>query len=318
MKNLNNSEPLFPFNSNTTTTTEAPLKYQIINENTPVQEHGGLIYKRDDLFQPFGLYGANGGKARQAISLIKTNLKTIKEDFGGKVITHTQVHSTTGTIIAQVCKFYELECIICVGGSTPKTLYNHHMMVLARHFGADIRNVCGTGMHGPVLSRMRKLAEAENAFNVVFSDNIDNFPKCILDTTTEQVMNIPDYLENLVIPVGSGIQMAAILRGLVKYEKSVKNIYGVCIGPDRSKKIDYYVNPLEYPLHDYQMIPLKTQYGKGQIQIFDDGIMDELYEAKAHHWMLENVNISDKTLFWIVGRRPTRIEVYENYDLTLA
>jgi cysteine synthase len=293
------------------------MEYQIINENTPIEEYDGILYKRDDLFQPFGMHGTNGGKVRQAISLIKTNLENIKENFGGTIVTHTQVHSTTGTILAQVCKFYGLKCIICVGGSSSKTLYNHHMMVLARHWGADIRNVCGTGMHGPVLSRMRDLAEKENAFNAVFSDNVDKFPKCILDTTTEQVMNIPDYLENLVIPVGSGIQMAAILRGLVKYEKSVKNIYGVCIGPDRSKKIDYYVNPLEYPIYDYQMIPLKTQYGKGEREFFGGGLMDELYEAKAHKWMMENINTSEKTLFWIVGRRLTKEEVYENYDLTL-
>lgn len=295
------------------------VEYQIINENTPIEKYNGIYYKRDDLFQPFGVNGTCGGKVRQAISLIKSNLNTIQEDFGGKIVTHTQVHSTTGTILAQVCKFYDLECIVCVGGSSPKTLYNHHMMVLARHWGADIRNVCGTGMHGPVLSRMRDLAEAENAFNAVFSDNVDNFPKCILDTTTEQVMNIPDYLDNLIIPVGSGIQMAAILRGLVKYEKTVKNIYGVCIGPDRSKKIDYYVNPLEYPIQDYQMIPLKTQYGKGETEYFGGGVMmDELYEAKAHKWMIENIDNSEKTLFWIVGRRPTRAEVYENFDLTLT
>jgi len=296
------------------------IDQQNINKITPIQEHNGILYKRDDLFQPFGKNGMNGGKARQAIMLIKNNLETIKEDFGGKVITHTQVHSTSGTIMAQVCQFYGLECIICIGGSSPTTLYNHHMMVLAKHFGADIRNVCGTGMHGPVLSRMRKLAEAENAFNVVYSDNADKFPESILDPITEQVMNIPDTLENLIVPVGSGIQLSSILRGIVKYEKTVKNIYGVCIGPDRSKIINCYVNPLEYPIRDYKMIPLKTQYGKGEQEFFGDGEMfDELYEAKAHKWMMENINTDNgQTLFWVVGRRPTKEEVYENFNLNLV
>ena len=41
-----------------------------INDLTPVEEYDGLLYKRDDLFLPFGKYGTSGGKVRQALSLI--------------------------------------------------------------------------------------------------------------------------------------------------------------------------------------------------------------------------------------------------------
>ena len=31
--------------------------------------------------------------------------------------------------------------------------------------------------------------------------------------------------------------------------------------------------------------------------------LDDIYEAKAHKWMLENIDLNQKILFWCVGRR---------------
>ena len=234
-----------------------------INDLTPVEKYDGLLYKRDDLFLPFGKYGTSGGKVRQALSLIGENVDNIIENHKSTIVTHTQVHSTTGTILTRVCKHYNLKCIICVGGTTSKSLKKHHMMMLAEYWGGQIRNVCGHGMHAPVMSRLRELVKQEKYFNAVFSDNVNLYPESVLDTTANQVKNIPDKLDNMIISVGSGIQMAGILRGIVKYKKQIKNIYGVCIGPDRRKKINYYANPFEYfPLPNYKMITLDTTYGK--------------------------------------------------------
>ncbi len=309
MKNLNNSRHLSP--------SRGDLMHQIINENTPVELYDGVYYKRDDLFQPFGMHGMNGSKVRQAIELIRINYDHIVENCHGTVITHTQVHSTTGTILAQVAKAFGLKCVICVGGCKEETLDRHYMMRLAKHLGAEIRIVCGTGMHGPVLAKLRNIVDDEGFFNAVYSANVDKFSEAIVDLTAEQVENIPDMLINLVVPVGSGIQMAGILRGLTKYEKYVENIYGLCIGPDRRTRIDYFVNPLEYPIPSYNMIELKTKYANLAREFYGGGRLDELYEAKAYRWMVDNLNIeNEKTLFWIVGRRLFEDEVLENYDLT--
>lgn len=286
-----------------------------INELTPVEEHNGILYKRDDLFLPFGEYGTSGGKVRQALSLIDETLDNIKENYNSAVITHTQVSSTTGTIFARVCKHYGIKCIICVGGTTPNSIKKHHMMALAKLWGAEIRNVCGHGMHAPVMSRLHEIVEREKVFNVVFSDNVDLYPESVLDTTADQVKNIPDELDNLIISVGSGIQMAGILRGVLKYKKNIKNIYGVCIGPERRKKINSYINPLEYyPLPKYEMVVLDTHYAKGETDFFENNQLDELYEAKAHKWMHSNIDSRENTLFWVVGRRLTIQEVKENYN----
>ena len=80
-----------------------------INNLTPVEEHDGLLYKRDDLFLPFGEYGTSGGKVRQAISLIGENIDNIKDNYKGTIVTHTQVHSTTGTILTRVAKHFGIK-----------------------------------------------------------------------------------------------------------------------------------------------------------------------------------------------------------------
>ena len=82
-----------------------------INNLTPVEEYDGLLYKRDDLFLPFGKYGTSGGKVRQAVSLIGNNRSYIKENHKNTIVTHTQVHSTTGTILTRVAKHYNIKCI---------------------------------------------------------------------------------------------------------------------------------------------------------------------------------------------------------------
>jgi len=295
------------------------MKYKIINFNTPVELHNGIYVKRDDLFQPFGEHGVNGGKARQGIELIRRNLKTIKNSHKSTIVTTTSVHSTTGAIMAQVAKHYKLKCVICVGGTSKETVDRHHMMRLAKHFGAKIVNVCGTGMAGPVLKRMGDYIREHEYFDATFNNNADSCPEAILDMTKEQVANIPDNLDNLIVPVGGGMQMASIIRGLTAYKKTVKRVIGCHVGPDRRDKIDYFINPLEYPILDYEMHPLNTTYGKPAHEWIDKKQtikLDEIYESKAWRWMLDNINFEEeKTLFWNVGRRLFEKEVYANYGV---
>ena len=49
-------------------------------------------------------------------------------------------------------------------------------------------------------------------------------------------------------------------------------------------------------------IQFPHSYSKSEIQRVGDFELDDLYEAKAHKWMLNNI-VSDKVLFWWVGRR---------------
>ena len=271
---------------------------------TPVEEYNGIYYKRDDLYCPWG--DVNGGKVRQAKKLFE------QYDWPG-VIASVSVYSPTGPVISRVAKEYEKKCIIAVGGTKPELLDKLPMMKLAQHFGAEVRIVAGHGMKTAINARVYEMCKDNGYHNIDYSKHIYQDSDLMFDTNAEQAQNIPDELDVLVMSLGVGIQFACVLKGLKKYNKKVKRIIGVQVGPDRRKLIDGYLNqnPLIEPRFDlrYELVQYKSAYSKSEIQKVEDFYLDDIYEAKAHKWMLENIDLNQKILFWCVGRRLLHDEV---------
>ena len=276
---------------------------------TPVEDHYGVWYKRDDLYCPFG--DVNGGKVRQT--------RLLFSKYGGSyggwsgVIAAVSVHSPTGPVISRIAKEFNTPCIIAVGGTTPENLDKLPMMKLTKHFGAEVRIVAGHGMKNAITARVNEICKETGYHNIDFSHHIYNDADLMFNTNGDQVENIPDELDVLVMSLGVGIQFACVLKGLKEYNKKVKRIIGVQVGPDRRKLIDGYLNqnPLMEPRFDleYELIQYKSAYSKPEIQKVSNFYLDDIYEAKAHKWMLENINIDQKILFWCVGRRLLHDEV---------
>ena len=276
---------------------------------TPVEDHGGIYYKRDDMFCPYG--DVNGGKVRQTRLLFSK----YAGPHGGwpGVVAAVSVHSPTGPVISRVAKHFHTPCIIAVGGTTPENLDKLPMMRLSKHFGAEVRIVAGHGMKNAITARVNEICKETGYHNIDFSHHIYSDADLMFDTNAEQVQNIPDELDVLVMSLGVGIQFACVLKGLKKYNKKVKKIIGVQVGPDRRKLIDGYLNqnPLTEPRFDleYELVQYKSAYSKPEIQQVGDFYLDDIYEAKAHKWMLNNIDLNQKILFWCVGRRLTSGEV---------
>ena len=281
---------------------------------TPVEEHEGIYYKRDDMFCPYG--DVNGGKVRQTRLLFN---KYVCPPGGWRgVVAAVSVHSPTGPVISRVAKSYGIPCIIAVGGTTPENLDKLPMMKLTKHFGAEVRIVAGHGMKNAITARVNEICKETGYHNIDFSHHIYSDADLMFDTNAEQVQNIPDELDVLVMSLGVGIQFACVLKGLKKYNKKVKKIIGVQVGPDRRKLIDGYLNqnPLTEPRFDleYELVQYKSAYSKPEIQQVGDFYLDDIYEAKAHKWMLNNIDLNQKILFWCVGRRLTGDEVESIYS----
>ena len=51
-----------------------------MDELTPIEQHDGIWYKRDDYFRPYDDFDVCGGKVRQCISLMKENQKLSLEE----------------------------------------------------------------------------------------------------------------------------------------------------------------------------------------------------------------------------------------------
>ena len=274
---------------------------------TPVEEHNGIYYKRDDLYCPWG--DVNGGKVRQAIRLFEN--KRIY-DWPG-VVAAVSVHSPTGPVISRVAKEFNTPCIIAVGGTKVENLDILPMMRLTRYYGAEVRIVAGHGMKNAINARVNEICEETGYHNIDFSHHIYNDTDLMFNTNSTEVLNIPNELDVLVMSLGVGIQFACVLKGLKKHKKKVKRIIGVQVGPDRRKLIDGYLNqnPLTEPRFDleYELVQYKSAYSKPEIQKVGNFYLDDIYEAKAHKWMLENIDLNQKILFWCVGRRLTSDEV---------
>ena len=265
-----------------------------------------VYYKRDDLYCPWG--DVNGGKVRQAEALFER----YKDDWPG-VIASVSVHSPTGPVISRVAKEYGKKCIIAIGGTKPELLDKLPMMKLTKHFGAEVRIVAGHGMKTAINARVNEICKENGYHNIDYSKHIYQDADLMFDTNGEQAWNIPDELDVLVMSLGVGIQFACVLKGLKEHNKKVKRIIGVQVGPDRRKLIDGYLNqnPLMEPRFDleYELYQHNSAYSKTVTQKIGGFYLDDIYEAKAYQWMLENINRKQKILFWCVGRRLLHDEV---------
>ena len=242
----------------------------------------------------------------------------IQSKHNNGVITAGSVHSPQSANIAKVAEFHKVKCITCVGGTKPENLDNHHMMRLTKHYGCEIKIVAGHGMSNVIHARMRELAKDNGYMVIEQGELLEKNPSEMFYATADQVENIPDELDNLVVATGVGIQLMGILLGLKKFNKKVKKIHSICVGPTREKHMKRYENellktqdgmvwdkPESLNLNEFTMLSHKSPYGKGHDYMVNNSYIDDIYEGKAYQWMLENVDTAnEKTLFWCVGKRP--------------
>ena len=281
---------------------------------TPVDYREGIYWKRDDLFKPFGDYEVNGGKVRQALKLFETKIDDIRNKHNNGVITAASVHSPQSANIGKVAQKYGVKCIAAVGGTKPENLDKLPQMRLTKHYGCEIRIVAGHGMTAVIHARMKDIAKETGYMPIEMGELLKTNPKEVFEATAEQVQNIPDELDNLIIPTGVAIQTAGILIGLKRYNKKVKRIVCVCVGPTREKKLaGYFKDVYEDDIknyHPFEMIAHKAPYSKSMNFKIEGEYIDDIYEGKAYDWLLKNIDYKkEKTMMWLVGKRPRTDEI---------
>ena len=271
-------------------------------ELTPIEKYDGVLYKRDDLFIPFPGEMLNGGKVRQAINLIYQNLDLIRTEYHNKVATACGVDSPQGIIVSRVAKAYNLGCFVGYGNISLKTLSENTFIQHIRQNDGIVESIINQGFDNAITSRLKKRQEegtGNNFFIIKFGIDVEKNP-IVVDCIADQVQNIPDNLDNLVIPTGSGITAGSILCGIQKYGKQIKKVYVVHIsGMDRNEKIHEIAGYVPYI---YVKGTGFRYHRKVKVNISDRFALDEIYEAKAFDWMNKNIDTrKEKTLFWCVG-----------------
>ena len=261
---------------------------------TPVEKHDGLYFKRDDLFCPFTDIGVSGGKLRQCLSLVKANLKTIKEKHDSTIATACSVHSPQSVIVARVAKKYGLKAIIGVGTADP---LKHQAMRICKNLGAEIKTLVTRFPYTNVLeSNLDKLSKKRKFFRIRFGYQADTNPTAIVEVNALQVRNIPHDVQVMIIPVGSGVSAQGILTGVKRYRPNIKCILIQPFGYQR-KIPEPHGADVQYFTGDYE-------YAKPLTTIIDGFQLDEIYEAKAFDYMkrkLAKVIGKKRSCFWVIG-----------------
>lgn len=269
-----------------------------INEITPIRLENGYLIKHDD---EFDLGGIKGGKVRQCAKLVYDNLDYIKTDCNGGLITAAGLPSPQCAIVAAVAKYFELKCIVTIPlYSDGMEDYGRINSSLAQQLGAIVYGTGNPNTAGPEKDA-KELVKQFEYFQIKFGMN----GKSVTDTISHQVQNIPDTVENIVSIAGSGLSILGVMKGLRKYNKKVKNIYVISLsGYFEQNKKQWYdtIDEIEKWDGNLNLIKSIIPYQK-YYKINDSFDFDLTYESKAYQWMIDNIPPSDKTLFWIVGKK---------------
>lgn len=274
------------------------------NELTPVEEHKGLLMKRDDLFTLKDRTGVNGGKLRQCVMLVDK----VKDQYKG-IATYASIGSPQNAITAGVAKEFGLPCTVFYGGTSSKHLLESQMPRYVMKYGANIIIGAKTGRHNILHKVADDWAKAHNYFVVQYGINIVNYEDVLIKAVANQVENIPDC-ENLVAVCGSGITSSGILVGLKMFNKKVRNVHLVATAPDRREFIHNIAKKYgaDRKIQYHSLFHEKGfNYDHEATAIWDGITLHPNYEAKAMQWMKREKLNTDGTLFWITGAKPKRI-----------
>ena len=269
---------------------------------TPIHDSNGYLFKRDDLFEPFEDLPLNGGKVRQCLKLIHGNYDYIVKHCNSKIATASSVFSPQSIIVTRVAHEFGFKSLIAVGGQKNilDSIKKHSMLSLCNIYQAKIINVSSFGYNNAIYSELNKTIRTNKHFIVNFGMKSKLNKKFVLRPIEDQVSNLPDEINNLIVPVGSAISFSAILRGIKRYEKKVNKIIGIQIANiDRSSVVKGLVQGIKYVLIRDPTYKYHTHVDLS----LDRMSLDPIYEAKAFAYAekMKYIKQDNNDLFWIVG-----------------
>jgi len=242
---------------------------------TCVEKRGSIWVKRND---EFVIGGGRGGKVRTCWSLAQgaTGLVTAGSRSSPQV-----------NIVAQIARKLGIPCRV----HTPTGELSPEVRT-AEMAGAEIVQH-KAGYNNVIIARAREDAKTTGWREIPFEMECQE----AIDATAAQVENIPSEAKRIVIPVGSGMSLAGLLHGLIRYGKRIP-VIGVIVGADPTDRLDKYAPKKWREMVDLVKSDLKyDEYAK---QTTIEGLeLDPIYEAKCIPF------IKPDDLLWVVGIRAT-------------
>ena len=260
-------------------------------KTTPIQEHGGYLVKRDDLFT---INGISGGKVRGCWRL---------SAGAGGLITASSRSSPQAVIVARVGQKLGIPTRLHMpeGQETEE-------MVLAKAAGGEIIQH-KAGYNNVIIARAESDLQENSNSNWVHVPFGMESRKCVAGTAKEVESLLPyaDKIKRIVVPVGSGMSLAGIMNGMKDYGLSHIPILGVAVGsPSWSQRLTKFAPPLYKAFFKIKVINAGLDYHTPCDSKLGQLPLDPIYEAKCVKFLQEG------DLLWVVGIRPSIVDEFFN------
>ncbi|MCA1776060.1 MAG: pyridoxal-phosphate dependent enzyme [Loktanella sp.] len=243
---------------------------------TPIEQHGDVWAKRDDLWT---FAGAPGGKARTCAAL--------SQGAPGLVTAGSRA-SPQVNIVAHIAQRLGIPC----RAHTPQGELSPEVRA-AKAAGAEVVQH-KAGYNNVIIARAREDAAERGWVEIPFGMECEE----AVTQTRAQVRDIPEGVERIVVPVGSGMSLAGILWGLIDAGLTIP-VLGVVVGADPTKRLDAFAPSAWRDL--VEIVTSPHDYHKAVEARLGDIQLDPHYEAKC----MEFVRPGD--LLWCVGVRQSDV-----------
>jgi len=247
---------------------------------TPLQQVGNFLVKRDDLFE---IAGVCGGKARTCWAM---------SQGAPGLVTAGSRSSPQANVVAHVAKARGVPCRIHV----PEGKLGSEL-VAAQAAGAIV--IPHSPGHGSVINARAREDACERGWRAIpfameCTEAVEQTAAQARSTVAQMNNQGPRALR-VVVPVGSGMSLAGILRGLARAGFTVP-VVGVVVGACPDKRLDRWA-----PKHWRNLCRL-VQTGidfhkPAPVVRLGNMELDPFFEAKCLPFLKPG------DLFWVIGRR---------------
>jgi 1-aminocyclopropane-1-carboxylate deaminase/D-cysteine desulfhydrase-like pyridoxal-dependent ACC family enzyme len=245
---------------------------------TPVELHGDIWLKRDDLYS---FAGRHGGKVRTC-QLIAERAK-VRLCVG--LITAGSRQSPQVSIVSAIAKHLGMRCRVHVpaGPDTPQ-------IDAALSAGAEVVRHT-PGYNTVIVARARDdYFHSPGWAHVPFGMETD---LAVRMTSTQVASALEVGPSRIVVPVGSGMSLAGVLRGAEAVGPIP--VLGVVCGADPRRRLDRYA-PL-WRAQNVDLVSASVDYHRHVTADVDGVDLDPVYEAKCAEFLRPG------DLLWVVGHR---------------